>query len=422
MRGHENLVSDLSFSPDGHLLVSGSDDRTARLWNAHNGEEIAVFKGHTSWVRGVSFSPDSTQLATAGWDGALKLWDAHSLQETASLEGHRGGLYSVAFSPNGSCLASSSSDRTIKLWDAQSGEELRTLTGHTGVVRTLAFGPHGKRLVSGGFDSKVRVWDVSTGDQIANVNQIIAATFRIAVSPDGKRIATVCTGYSIHLNDARTGEEIIPIFTDGSRVIAFSPDGKRLASAGNKGVRIFDARQNHETTMLSGHTDKVSSATFSSDGSRIYSESENEKLVWNVATRKMIPGATWKPTDVSSQISPDYRWFLTTESNNVVLVDLEFKNTPDETAYRKTSATFDPYWHQEQAAAATKAENWYAATFHYAWLLKNDPDQTTYFDNLHSSFHELGSQFKQKELDIEPHLKTFVKESLKLPRGNKLTE
>ncbi len=418
MRGHEDLVSDLSFSPDGHLLVSGSDDHTARLWNAHNGEEIAVLKGHTSWVRGVSFSPDSTQLATAGWDGALKLWDAHSHQETASIEGHRGGLYSVTFSPDGSCLASSSSDRTIKLWDAQSRQELHTLTGHTGVVRTLAFGPHGKRLMSGGYDSKVRVWDVSSGDQIASINQVGSATFSIAVNADGKRFAIVGGGQSIHLNDAHTGEEVIPIFTEGSRVIAFSPDSKRLLSAGTKGVRIFDARQNHETTILSGHSDKVSGATFSSNGSRIYSESENEKLVWDVATRETIPGATWKPTEVSSQISPDHRWFLATESNNVVLVDLEFKNTSDAKAYRKASAAFDPFWHQERATAATAAKNWYAAVFHFALLMKNDPDNASFYDDLHSSFQKLKSQFEQEELDPEPYLATVVQETLKLPRGS----
>lgn len=420
LRGHEDAILDLSFSPDGHLLVSGSDDSTARLWNVHSGEEIAVLKGHTSWVRGVSFSPDSTQLATAGWDGAVKLWDAHSHQETASLEGHRSGLYSVAFSPDGTCLASSSSDRTIKLWDAQSGQELRTLTGHAGVVRTLAFGPDGKLLVSGGYDSKVRVWDVSSGDQIATVNQNIAATFRLALSPDGKRIATVCTGYSIHLNDARTGEEIFPVFTGGSRVVAFSPDGTRLASAGNEGVRIIDARQNHDTTILSGHTDTVTDATFSSDGSRIYSESENEKLVWNVAICETIPGATWKPTEVSNPISLDHRWFVTTESNNVVLVDLEHKNTPDEKSYRIAKSRFDPYWHQEQATAATKTESWYAAVFHSALLLKNDPDQATYHDGLHHSFKELQSQFEQEERDLELLLPKVIKESLKLPRGNKL--
>lgn len=420
MREHENLISDLSFSLDGHLLVSGSDDRTARLWNADNGEEIAVLTGHTSWVRGVAFSPDSTQLATAGWDGSLKLWDVNSHQETASIKGHRGGLYAVVFSPDGSCLASSSSDRTIKLWDAQSGKELRTLTGHTGVVRTLAFGPRGKRLMSGGYDPKVRVWDVSSGDQIANVNQISSATFSIAVSADGKRFAAVCGGHSIHLNDAHTGEEVIPIFTDGSRVIAFSPDSKRLASAGNKGVRIFDARQNHETTILSGHTDIVSDATFSSDGSRIYSESENEKLVWNVATRETIPGATWQPTGFSSQISPDHRWFLTAESNNVVLVDLEFKNTPDEKAYRKTSAAFDPIWHEEQATAATQAENWYAAVFHFALLMKNNPDEASFPDGLQHSFNELQSQFEQKEIDLKRHIPGVIKESLKLLQENKL--
>jgi hypothetical protein len=204
--------------------------------------------------------------------------------------------------------------------------------------------------------------------------------------------------------------------------VTFSPDGTRLAGAvaGNGAIRIWDAPQKHETAILSGHSDTVTSVTFSLDGSRIYSESENVKLVWDVATRETLPDAMWEPPEVITHTSPNDRWFVTTESNNVVLVDLEYKNTPDERARRKTQASFDAFWHQEQVTAATTAKNWYAATFHFALLMKNDPNQTSYFDALQSSFQELKSQFEQQELDLEPHLATVVRESLKLPRGCEL--
>jgi hypothetical protein len=101
----------------------------------------------------------------------------------------------------------------------------------------------------------------------------------------------------------------------------------------------------------------------------------------------------------------------------LLLIDLDYKNTPDEKLYRAGKVQFDPVWHQEQATAATTAKNWYAATFHVALLMKNDPDAASLYDDLHSSFQKLKSQFEQQDLDLESHLASVVRESLKLSRG-----
>jgi WD40 repeat protein/serine/threonine protein kinase len=391
LKGHTDAVGDLSFSPDGTRLASAADDHTVRLWNTETGEELAVLKGHSSWVREVAFSPDGTQIASAGWDGTLKLWDAKTHQETATLKGHRGGLYCVAFSPDGSRLASASSDKTIKLWNAQSGEEIRTLTLSPAMARSVAFGPRGEQIVSGGYDPKVRVWEVATGKQITTANSP-GAVFTVAFSSDGERIAAAGPDQVVKLFDARTGKEIMTLYPGDGGVaeVTFSSDSKRLASASHTGdVWIWDAPREHETTILSGQRDSVTSVTFSPDGSRIYSESENEKRVWDVAAHETIPDAMWEPPEVPTQTSADGRWYVTTELKNVVLVDLEYKNTPDEKGYQKAKTIFDPFWHEEQASAATTAENWYAAVFHQAWLLRHDPDSMAHRVGLQSSYRRL---------------------------------
>ena len=423
LNGHTAKVNGLSFCPNGTRLASAEDDNSIRMWNTETGEEVAVLKGHTGSVTGVTYSPDGHRLVSSSRDGTIKLWDAHAHEETATLTGHQGTVYGVAFSPDGSCFASAGYDNTIKLWDGETGNEIRTFTGHTGLVRTVAFDQAGKRLVSGGYDTKIRVWDVATGKQITTAHASSGAVFGVAFTPDGKRFAASGTDHSVHLIETLSGQEIMTFFPgkDGVESVAFSPDGTRLAAAvaGNGSIRIWDASHQHKTAILSEHTDTVASVTFSLDGSRIYSESENEKLVWNVATRETIPDAIWAPPEVITHASPDSRWFVTTESNDVVLVDREYKNTPDEKARRKTKASFDSFLHQKQATDATTAKNWYAATFHYAWLMQNDPDQASLYDGLQASFQELQSQFKPEGRDIELHLATVVKESLKLPRGNK---
>ncbi len=426
LEGHTSSVAEVSFSPNGSRLASAADDNTVRLWNTETGEEVAVLKGHTSSVTGVEYSPDGNRLVSSSRDGTIKLWDAHSHEETATFKGHQGTVYGVAFSPDGSCFASAGYDRTVKLWDVDTGSEIQTFTGHTGLVRTVAFDQAGKRLVSGGYDTKIRVWDVDSGKQIATAHASSGAVFGVAFSPDGKRFAACGTDHSVQLIETLSGQEIMTFFPgkNGVESVAFSPDGTRLAAAvaGKGTIRIWDAPHTHETAILSEHTDTVTSVTFSLDGSRIYSESKNEKLVWDVATHETLPDAMWEPPQVLIHTCPDGRWFVTTESNNIVLVDLEYKNTPDEKASRKLKASFGPFRHQELATDATTAKNWYAATFHYALLIQNDPEQASFYEGLQSSYEQLVSQLADEERDIELHLAMVVKESLKLPRGNKMPE
>ncbi|MDB4614215.1 protein kinase [bacterium] len=331
--GHTGELGDVDFNPDGTRLATASDDKTVRIWDTGTGEELAVLKGHRHWVSGVDYSPDGGTLASSSRDGTVKLWDTRTNKEIATLTAHRGAVYCVEFSPDGSCLASGALDSTVKLWDAKTGKEIRTITGHTGRVRRMAFDPEGKRLVSGGYDSNVQVWDVASGTQVATAYLSCAAVFGISFTADGKRFAVCGTDSMVHVYEALSGREIMTISPGiGVSSVRFSPDGQRLAAglSGSGAVKIWDASQKHEATVLKGHTGTVTTVSFSPDGSRMYSESEKQKLVWDVPTGKQLPDAKWQPPAAPIRTSPDKRWFVTAEMNNVVLVDLEYKDTPSE--------------------------------------------------------------------------------------------
>jgi WD40 repeat protein len=117
--GHTALVREVTFSPDGKWLASGSQDGTARIWDAASGDEITCFRGHTG--DSVAFSPDSTRLVTTwrrgGVDQIVTVWDLTSRQPVLTLPMREREIYDAVFSPDGKRLAVATD--SVELCDAR---------------------------------------------------------------------------------------------------------------------------------------------------------------------------------------------------------------------------------------------------------------------------------------------------------------
>ena len=189
-----SAVWSVAFSPDGARIVSGSLDKTLRLWDANTGQPIgAPLTGHTDMVDSVAFSPDGRRIASGSDDKTVRLWDADTGQPIgAPLTGHTDEVWGVAFSPDGRRIASGSADKTVRLWDTGTGQPIGApLTGHTDPVYGVAFSPDGKRIVSGSNDKTVRLWDADSGKPIgAPLTGHTDTVLSVASSPDGHRIVS----------------------------------------------------------------------------------------------------------------------------------------------------------------------------------------------------------------------------------------
>ena len=75
LEGHTDRVNSVVFSADGNLLISGSHDRTIRIWDVHSGHCLHILKGHDNWISSLNLIPNSSVVISSSEDGTIRMWD-----------------------------------------------------------------------------------------------------------------------------------------------------------------------------------------------------------------------------------------------------------------------------------------------------------------------------------------------------------
>ncbi len=278
--GHSDPVWSVAFSADGKTVVSGSEDKTVRVWETMTGKEKQTLK-EDSPVNSIAIAPDEKTLASACNDKTIKLWNIATGKKTMSLKGHSDQVYSVSFSPEGTLLASGSKDMTIRLWNIQTGALLSTLMGHSERVTSVAFSPDSKTLASSSVDGKVKLWDVQTGALKTTLDADSSYVYCVAFSPDGKLVASGNHDLTVRLWDSLSGALVQTLRGHNERIfaIAFSPDGRLLASGSvDNFIKLWDTISWDLRQTLKNHTDVINSLVFSTDGKLLASGSRDKTI------------------------------------------------------------------------------------------------------------------------------------------------
>ena len=279
-----SFVNSLAFSPDGDKLVSGSSDNIVRVWNMATGDNLHTLKGHSDGVTSVAISPNNTRIASGSKDCALCVWNATTGANLRILFGHKDGVYAVQFSSNSKYIVSGSSDCTVRLWDVESGVNLFTCTGHRDCVLSVGFSYDGKHIVSGSMDKTVRVWNAATGAILSTLEGHSDRVTTVAFSPDDKHIVSGSWDDTVRLWDAETGVSVTTLEGHSGSVytVGFSYDGKHIVSGSkDRTIRMWDAATGAHLSTLEGHSDRVTSVVFSPNGKQIVSASRDRTIrVW----------------------------------------------------------------------------------------------------------------------------------------------
>jgi WD40 repeat protein len=295
--GHSSRATSVAWSRNGSRIVSGSFDKTVRVWNAADGNSIQTYLGHADRVQAVAWAPDSMHVASAGDDRTVHIWHASTGALQRIYSGHADHVLGLAWSPDGTRIASASADKTVQVWDAATGRNIFTYRGHTDYVFAVAWSPDGKRIATGGNDKVVQVWELTKDTKGNFITSFLFSkqgsfAYRghngrinaIAWSPDGRRIASVGSDKSLQIWDASSGK-LAFIYRHRSsafNVVAWSFDNRRIATGNNdKTVQVWDTQTRSTLCIYSGHTGYVNGVAWSPEGTRIASASVDKTVqVW----------------------------------------------------------------------------------------------------------------------------------------------
>lgn len=364
LQGHSHLVQALASSADGRLLVSGSADKTAIVWDRTTGKPLRTFAGHDAMVRAVAISPDGRMVASGTLRGSVYLWPTGEgaadrvvkPRTTAGLE-IPSAVSTLAFDPSGRVLALAH-EEGVTLLDVASRRAIRDLRIREARV---AFSPDGRVLAvaaAGG----VRLVDVTTWKEIGRLDGtsvlarpivsrsapasaatgppdgapellvqsghrgIIAA---LDHDPAGRYIATAGWDGTVRLWDVATSRElrVLSGHTGPVNAVAFAPDGQLVASGAgdlehhDHGVRLWDVTSGREVLRLVDHPYNVRDLAFGARGRVLAVAAGSDVVLWR------LPGGT-KLGVLSGHadlvagvaVSPDGSWAVTGSAKGAVVL------------------------------------------------------------------------------------------------------
>ena len=310
LEGHTGIIWSVAFHPTKpHILASGSEDKTVRLWDIHTHKLVLPpLTGHKETVSSVAFDKTGEHIISASKDRTIKVWNIASRKRVKELTGHKKLIAKIAV--NGDFCASASWDNTVKIYRLQGDTApLLDFAEHKDMVFAVDFNPkNADMLASGSSDKTVMLWSIAKKSRTATLASFSGKIWDVKFSPDGKFLAVCPAGGPITICHTADGTIAAKLSVSGQspRYVEWSPDGKRLAAGYNDAsIRLWDAvKFTLLATMAEDHNGQWIS--FTPEGYFTGSDGAFSSLKMKVSGAEYLPDQIWNsfydPVLVSKKI------------------------------------------------------------------------------------------------------------------------
>jgi WD40 repeat protein len=383
-------ISAAVFSRDRRLVATAHDGGIVRVWNTETGELVRTLKGDDQPIGPLAFSPDGARLLSYTIAGTASVWEVATGRLVRAQKGGEASVLALwtdwkrarvccgdavvtfdvmaprttrtaipainnptaaAFSPDGTLLVIGARDGTLRLLHAESGKLTRTFNAPVATtITTVVLSPDGTQVLAGENGPRLQHWDLSAARLVRTTETQIERNYSLGMSHDGRR-ALVSDGMTFELREVATGRLVHTFDRDDRHPssVLLSPDGKLiLAPSPDDGLLgLWDVEDGRLVRKLAGDLKSTGWAAFSGDSRLIATDGEPRTVrIWDVATGRLV--RTLKGLDEFARpvgFSPDGRRILVASGDTpgTRLLDVESGKRVGTGVYPETSPyTFSP--------------------------------------------------------------------------------
>lgn len=317
LTGHAGPVTAIGFSADNARVVTGSADKTVRVWNPGNAQqtEQIKFEGLTGNVTAVAFSADGNLVLSGTADNKVRLWNVADGMVLKDFEGHSGAIVSVGFGP-GNQPFSVSVDKSVRFWNPADGAQARAFNDPA-TPTAVATSADGQKLALAGDDKLVRIYQIANGQVLQTLTGHATAATSVSFSQDGSRLASLTGSAELIVWDATSGQllESLTEATLTAAVFDFQLD--RLLTGDKAGVIM--QRPLRFARHLEGNQQAITSLLFHSNGQTVFATSKDGSFRGYSTGNGQQTFATNHGAAINAlAMSPNEQVLATAGENNVV--------------------------------------------------------------------------------------------------------
>ena len=280
LEGHTGAVYAVSFSPENNTLVSGSADKSIRVWDLQSRACLRTLHGHTGSVRDVVCGK-SGSIYSASDDSTIRVWSVATGALVGILTGHSDKVFSLALAADERTLVSGSADGTMRLWDLREMTCELVSDSLATWINTVVFAPDSRKVIAGTESGLMVVWDRVTGVMVASKRHT-SWVWCLAMAEDGSRMVSGSGDCTVGIWETKGSLKAIAFLEGHSDKVAkvtIAPDGRRAASASvDSTVRVWNLDTSECQAVLKGHSGSVECVAISKSGRLLASGSKDKKI------------------------------------------------------------------------------------------------------------------------------------------------